>query len=82
MTIKELLNRLEVLYDATYEDAPGEAANAVCEFLTSNGHQDIVEKYDNEFMYGNSIKARRMLSESLDELGYEDIIPLRLRIFY
>jgi hypothetical protein len=23
-----------------------------------------------------------MLSETLDELGYEDIIPLRLRIFY
>ncbi len=81
MTIKELINRLEVLYDATYEDAPGEAANAVCEFLASNGHQDIVEKYDNEFMYGSSIKARRMLSEALDELGYEDIIPLRLRIF-
>ena len=77
MTLQELINRLEVLYDATYE-----AANAVCEFLTSNGHQDIVEKYDNEFMYGNSIKARRMLSEALDELGYEDIIPLRLRIFY
>lgn len=45
MTIKELINRLEVLYDATYEDAPGEAANAVCEFLTSNGHQDIVENW-------------------------------------
>lgn len=82
MTIKELINRLEVLYDATYEDAPGESANTVCEFLKSNGHQDIVEKYDNEFMYGSSIKARRMLSEALDELGYEDIIPLRLRIFY
>ena len=82
MTLQELINRLEVLYDATYEDARGEAANAVCEFLTYNGHQDIVEKYDNEFMYGISIKARRMLSEALDELGYEDIIPLRLRIFY
>ena len=82
MTIQELLKRLEVLYDAAYEDAPGEAANVVCEFLTSNGHQDIVEKYDNEFMYGSSIKARRMLSEALDELGYEDIIPLKLRIFY
>ena len=82
MTIKELINRLEVLYDATYEDAPGEAANVVCEFLTSNGHQDIVEKYDYELMHGSSVKARRMLSETLDELGYEDIIPLRLRIFY
>ena len=82
MTIKELINRLEVLYDAIYEDAPGEAADAVCEFLTSNGHQDIVEKYDNEMMYGESNKARRFLSEALDELGYENIIPLRLRIFY
>lgn len=82
MTIQELLKRLEILYDASYEDAPGEAANVVCEFLTSNGHQDIVEKYDNEFMYGSSIKARRMLSEALDKLGYENIIPLRLRIFY
>lgn len=82
MTIQELLKRLKILYDASYEDAPGEAANVVCEFLTSNGHQDIVEKYDNEFMYGSSIKARRMLSEALDELGYEDIIPLKLRIFY
>jgi hypothetical protein len=82
MTIQELLKRLKILYDASYEDAPGEAANVVCEFLTSNGHQDIVEKYDNEFMRGSSIKARRMLSEALDELGYEDIIPLRLRIFY
>jgi hypothetical protein len=82
MTIKELINRLEVLYDASYEDAPGEAADAVCEFLTSNGHQDIVEKYDYELMHGSSVKARRMLSETLDELGYEDIIPLRLRIFY
>ena len=35
MTIQELINRLEVLYDATYEDAPGEAADAVCKFLTS-----------------------------------------------
>ena len=82
MTIKELINRLEILYDATYEDAQGEAANIVCEFLTSNGHQDIVEKYDNEMMYGESNKAGRFLSEALDELGYEDIIPLGLRIFY
>ena len=82
MTIQELINRLEVLYDATYEDAPGEAADAVCKFLTSNGHQDIVEKYDNEFMHGSTMKARSMLSDALDELGYEDIIPLRLRIFY
>ena len=81
MTIKELINRLEVLYDATYEDAPGEAANAVCEFLTSNGYKDIVEKYDHKTMYEGFNKGGIFLSEALDELGYEDIIPLRLRIF-
>ena len=35
MTIQELINRLEILHEATSEDAPGEAANVVCS-VTSN----------------------------------------------
>lgn len=86
MTKQELINYLEAFYELRderpeYEQWGAEAANAVCEYLESNGHKDIVEKYNNEMMYGNSTNAGKILDKALDELGCEDI-PMKLRIFY